>query len=246
MSRSSLRLLLGFLQTCNPLINETMNLLDRTILVILSVSLTVILWELIGFCWGMLGIKTGVRIPKAITNFPVYQETAQSKYNLTREKVEKFVEQTLDGESSSLILSGNELNTLITKGYMLDVYKPGTYLCYLIEQDWMIEKFLRWPSLPGIDACWTRTARIRFKNDELESPQELYQILEEAGREKKGSEFIRKLDNSGSMLFILGLSESPYFLLNTDPGTVNYQRGKSVLDSIKKISIENHHIYIST
>ncbi len=221
------------------------SLFDKIILIVLGLSLPVLAWEGINFYWYKTRIEAG-NYPKILEDFPVHQATFED-YRSAQNKIESFIEAVLKDEATDIVLSKDEINSLVTKGIQLDKYKPGTYLHYHVDKDFIEEKYLQWPSSPGVKGCRTRRAIIKFTTSESGNPQEVHRTVMEYEREwKKSAEFYRNLEVSTLIRFIFGLSQSPAMLLNTDAGTVQFQRGKTAIDKISNVHIQDGYLYIST
>ncbi|MGB3293572.1 MAG: hypothetical protein WBB01_11355 [Phormidesmis sp.] len=145
-------------------------------------------------------------------------------------------------------MSGNEINSLVTKGNPVNKYEPGTYKHYEISDGYIEEKFLRWPSFPGVKGCWTRISRVRFEEDATTGrPKEIRQRIMEAERIKKGTEFDGSINNSSLLRFIFGSTELPATVLkSTASGTVEHQKTMAITNAIKAIYIVDGNIRIAT
>ena len=220
------------------------SLFDKIIFAIIGVSFLYLAWEGIYFYWHKSRVEAG-KYPRIIEDFPVHSSTFE-ECRTAQVKIENFIQSVLSDDTSDITLNANEINALATKGMKLDKYKPGTYIHYSIKEDFIEERYLRWPSIPGVKGCWTRTTVIKFSQDEHDSPKEINRITMEAERKKKSTAFHRDLKKSAVIRYLFNLSQSPALLLNTDSGTVDYQRGIKAIDLIRSVEILDGVIHISS
>ena len=220
---------------------ENFSLFDRAFITAVVIAIFYLAIEALSFCTAKMKFDRGI-YPQTVHDFPVYQGDTED-FNRAKQKIKAFSERALAEERAEITLSSDEINCLVTKGNPINKYEPGTYKHYEIIDGYIEERFLRWPSLPGVKGCWTRISRVRFAQDANRRPKEIRQRILEAERSKKGTEFDGSINNSSLLRFIFGSTELPAAVLkSTASGTVEHQRTMAIIDTIKEIDIIDGNI----
>jgi hypothetical protein len=216
-------------------------------------------WILAVLCIGLIRllkvrrmyfeIKNQSKIPQALLNFKTHNASPLF-YSETKNRVENFINSSLQDEIVEIILNEDDINSLYTKGISLNKYKPGTYLYFEFQENLILEKLVEWPNFFGPNGCRTRIRSISFdlENGKLVTKTK---ILEEYGRVMNEVEDSFSLSGSPLILFILGASHTPLFpsslLFDTNSAqTIEYQRALKILEKLKNVKVENFCLTIQS
>jgi hypothetical protein len=171
--------------------------------------------------------------PETLKNFPVHQASPE-QYLETKNKVNHFIDLlATDNKNIELSLNENDLNNLYSKGITIDIYQPGRYFYYSIQEDYILEKTIEWPLFLVPKPYNTRKKIIYF--DRLKQHKKV-------GKEEFSTIPLSKF---ALILFIFGASRSPALLSYKFDETVEYQRALTLIGQLKKIEISNHFLILT-
>lgn len=188
------------------------------------------------------------KFPQSLIDFPDIKASPKT-YLETKEKINEFVESILSNlqENSTLELKLNELelNNLHVKGVSVNKYSEGTHVYYKIENSYILEKKINFPSPFSIGLnkySFKEKSMLFFKKEDL--IWEKYKFLSEP-RQKEESITIAF---SPLIRFIFGVGKYPYGYFPEDKSqdTIEYQKFLNIVNEIKDVEIrEGNLIFIS-
>ena len=160
-----------------------------------------------------------------LENFPIHT-TSPDAYLKSKNKVEQFTDLLLTGQQAELHLSQDDINSLYTKGIILNKYAPGTYLYYQIKDNLILERLIEGPLYLAPQVYRTRVKKISFSH---QKPERCSRIIEEYGRimNEKRQKF--SLYTFTLILFILGGLRYPDGTFYGYQETVEYQKATSLI-----------------
>jgi len=171
--------------------------------------------------------------PETLKHFPVHK-ASPGQYLETKNKVNHFIDLlATDHKNIELKLNEADLNNLYSKGITIDIYQPGRYFYYSIQEDYILEKMIEWPLFLVPKPYNVRERIIHFnhliQNDKVMN--EKFATL--------------PLSKSSLILFIFGASRSPAFLSYKFDETVEYQRAITLIEKLKNVVISNYFLILT-
>lgn len=200
-------------------------------------------------------IKYGRKIPKEILDFPVHQST-QEQYLNSKLKIESFLSAAVENRQFNLILDQNDLNNLFYKGLNLDKSVSGSYFYYAIEEMYILEKCIQWPSWFTLSSIYTEVSHISFEDprhpsnpsfeDSIGVPSVNYTKIEEEGRKLN---LLTKNYPINHLSCFICIFDFGYLHLSRYVPNISsneYRRAMIAIRNIKSIKIENKTLIIQT
>jgi hypothetical protein len=200
-------------------------------------------------------IKDGQKIPKAILDFPVYQSN-QEEYRTSKLKIESFLCAAVENRQFNLSLDQHDLNNLFYKGLNFDKSVPGSYFYYSIEENYILEKCIQWPSWFTLSSIYTEISHISFEDsrypsnpsfeDSIGVPSGSYIKIEEEGREL--GILTRNYPINHLSLFVcifdFGYLRLSRYVPNIE--SPEYRRAMIAMRNIDSIRIQNRNLIIQS
>jgi hypothetical protein len=117
-------------------------------------------------------LDRGETLPDRLANFPVHP-TSLEKYLNVKEKIDDFKNNSLRKNSGCLSLNSDEINDIYLQGlsinkYRIDFSDPfikynNNYLFFEVQENYIIQKRIKYIDIVGTGGIITETNRISFK-----------------------------------------------------------------------------------
>ena len=219
-----------------------MSILDIITVVLFIIGSPLILITYFNFSKISSSVQTG-KYPQFIIDFPIC-ETTHNHYLRTKGKVDVFSNLAIENQEAELKLNEFEINTLYTKGIVVNKYLPGRYYYYCLKSDSIIRKMLVWPSfnLSGYQ-LWSRRIKFAKKNDCL---KEVSLGLEGFPKPKEEDAMTVDISRAPLVLFIFGISISPICYITSGIEPNEYEKVVSIISKLKDIEIKDGFLILRT
>ena len=180
------------------------------------------------------------KAPKSIAKFPTFQ-TSRNSYIKTTEKVNHFINSITKNNDAELELTAQEINHLHAKGISTDIYLPGKYLYYEIEDSCIIQHLIEWPIF-SIRPYNQINKKICFlmNEDNIKFSSKYIEIY---SKPEESESYINDISFSPLIIFILqGSSDPSRIPFDFDADSEEYKKTMKLVDKIKYLNIVDNKL----
>ncbi|NEO88576.1 MAG: hypothetical protein F6J87_30745 [Spirulina sp. SIO3F2] len=179
--------------------------------------------------------------PQSFLDFPDF-ETSMTIYSEAEDKIKGFVKDVLSSTKVevSLKISGVELNNLCSQGKSSSKFEGGKHVFYYINEGYVYEKLMNFPSPMQYGGYSFQERRIEFTRKNSDWQEESIYI--------SGRDYDREpvhIFFSSLLRFIFGIGERPYAYSIKDKKEESneYKKYLSLIKAINEVKVEDGLLY---